>query len=150
MRVGSNAQWSLKCTQPFTNKITHMYTCAHNVCRAFVCTLSRSTFEYNSLFWHCWRELSKQLSRPLLWLRSAHRAAGWREQLKRVSVSALRPVSMVERTSSDHQKARLRNASWPETATEIYLLYCICWMWASFSPADLSDTMFFGVANYSD
>lgn len=83
------AQWSLKCMQPVADiqtQITHMYTRAHarihGIRWAFVYVLSRSTFEYNSLYWHCWRELSKQLSRPLLWLRSVHWAVGWREQLK--------------------------------------------------------------------
>lgn len=65
---------------------THVHVCTlaqmHCICWAFIHTLSRSPFEYNSLYWHCWRELSKQLSRPLLWLRSVRRALGWREQLK--------------------------------------------------------------------
>lgn len=123
-----------------------------SICRAFVYMLSRSPFEYNSPLWHRWRELSKQLSRPLLWLRSARRAVGWREQLKESqSALALRPVSIMERQSvaerhsSDHQTARLRKAAWPETATRSTFLTEA----ASFSPAVLSNNMIFMVY-YSD
>lgn len=110
-------------TQTYKCKRTHV----HSICRAFVLMLSCSTFEYNFLYWHCWRELSKQLSRPLLWLRSEHWAVGWRQQESRrgwFSVSTRRPVSILERRSmavkysSDHQRPRLRKAAWPETATK--------------------------------
>lgn len=137
--------------------VTRMYTCAyiHRICWAFIHTLSRSPFEYNSLYWHCWRELSKQLSRPLLWLRSVRWAVGWRGAAKRVSVSVLRPVSILERSmaerhGSDHQKAQLRKSclTW-NCHHQMYLPYW--WMSASLSSAAaLSNIMFFVVSRYSD
>lgn len=108
-----------KCTQVYMHAHAHI----HSICRAFVCMLSCSTFEYNFLYWHCWRELSKQLSQPLLWLRSVHWAVGWRKQLKE-SQSPLAGLSAFWRgvwqwnTALIIRRLSSKKLSWPETATK--------------------------------
>lgn len=101
----------MHCALIWTKICIQLHACA---CAAFVkasvCTLSLSRFEYNSPLWHCWRELSKQLSRPLLWLRSARRTVGWREQLKE-SQSAARSQTCQHSGEAEYGRAtRLRSS----------------------------------------
>lgn len=58
------------------NRCLHLHThtrctLVRGICQAFICMLSHFPFDYNSSSCHRWRELSKQLSQLLLWLRSA-------------------------------------------------------------------------------
>lgn len=162
MCISSNTiNHSNACSHSKTSKLNHAHagyvdarthTCS--ICQAFVWMLSRSTFEYNSpLLTPLERAVKTIVPAPAVAQKWAL-SSGLKAAAKRVSVFALSPVSILEswsvavKHSSDHQKAWLRKAGWPETATKSTFLTAAA-QHLSVSVLLLHQSLFV-VSNYSD